>query len=269
MYHKYSFNTTDKLERNLLIAVLSEHNFNGFEDTNEHLIAYVDEEILSLEKVNEILKSHNLDFISYRESSVEDTNWNSVWESQFEPVEIGDVYIRASFHEPKSDKTEIIIDPKMSFGTGHHPTTFLMINEMKKIEFTGKEVLDFGSGTGILSVYAEKLGAKNIDAIDNEDWAFENCIENASLNNCKNINPILGNHKYEFSKMYDIVLANINRNIILPNLSKWYNLLNNNGVLLLSGLLEHDEKDILDASFEFDHLHTAQKDGWILIHLKK
>lgn len=269
MYSAYRFKTSDKLERNMLMAVLGESGFNGFEEETNDLVAYVDSSLFTEDEMKALLKEYGLIEIEYGYSTLENTNWNSVWESQFEPVNIGNVHIRATFHPTQKDKHEIVIDPKMSFGTGHHPTTFLMIEQMSQLDFTDKKVLDFGSGTGILSVFAEQLGAKSVDAIDNEDWAYENCIENAHLNHCTKINPILGDHKTELAFDYDIILANINRHVILPNLAKWHTRLKAEGVLLLSGLLDSDETIVLEHAFEYTHLATHRKDGWIMIFLKK
>lgn len=271
MYAQYRFQTSDKLERNLIVAVLSGFDFNGFEEEDAFIHAYVDAELLNEAEVKQILSDYNLETIPYEYSELPDINWNKEWESGFQPVTIGDVYIRGTFHEPQPDKTEIVIDPKMSFGTGHHPTTALMIANMKKLDLAGKDVLDFGSGTGILSVYAAKLGAKKVDAIDHEEWAFNNCLENATLNGVeKNINPILADDSFAFSQTYPVMLANINRPVILNNLVKWHELLEPNGTLLLSGLLESDENDILQKSkTHFKHNYTQQSNGWILISLTK
>lgn len=270
MYAHYRFQTSDKLERNLIVAVLSGFDFNGFEEEDAYINAYVDVEVLSQDEVKQILFDYNLETIPFEYKELPEINWNKEWESQFQPVTIGDVYIRGTFHETQPDKVEIVIDPKMSFGTGHHPTTALMIENMKTLDLNGKDVLDFGSGTGILSVYAAKLGAKKIDAIDHEEWAFNNCIENAKLNSVENINAILADDTYEFSQTYPIILANINRPVILNNLENWSKLLEQSGTLLLSGLLESDEKDILQkATKYFNHNFTKQSNGWLVIALSK
>ncbi|HEY0262630.1 MAG TPA: 50S ribosomal protein L11 methyltransferase [Chitinophagales bacterium] len=270
MYAQYRFQTSDKLERNLIVAVLSGFDFNGFEEEDAFINAYVDAEMLDEKEVKQILFDYNLETIPFEYKELPDINWNKEWESQFEPVTIDDVYIRGTFHEAKPEKVEIIIDPKMSFGTGHHPTTALMISEMKALDLNGKDVLDFGSGTGILSIYAAKLGAKKIDAIDHEEWAFNNCEENAKLNNVQNINAIFADDTFSFSQTYPIILANINRPVILNNIENWSKLLNEDATLLLSGLLESDEKDILQKAIPFfKHNFTKQSNGWIVISLSK
>lgn len=270
MYAQYRFQTSEKLERNLIIAVLSSFDFNGFEEEDTYVNAYVSTDLLNEQEVRQILSDYNLDTIPFEYSELPDVNWNKEWESAFQPVTVGEVYIRGTFHEPQSDKTEIVIDPKMSFGTGHHPTTALMIGEMGALDFSGKDVLDFGSGTGILSIYAAKLGAARVDAIDHEEWAFNNCVENAKLNNVTTVNAILADDNYTFSQTYPIILANINRPVILNNLAKWNDLLESGGTLLLSGLLTTDENDILQkAKTLFKHNYTKQSNGWLLISLTK
>jgi ribosomal protein L11 methyltransferase len=269
MYSQYKFYTKEKLERNLLVAVLQSYDFNGFLEESDALTGFVDASLLSREDVDTVLKQHELNFITYDYNELQDTNWNSEWESSFQPVVIDDVCILASFHPKSEVKYEIIIDPKMSFGTGHHATTELMIRSMSNIDFKNKTVLDIGSGTGILSIYASMLGAEKIDAIDNEEWAFENCIENCSLNNINNVNPILGDADIDSDTQYDIVLANINLNIISKNLVNWNNLLKKGGVLLLSGLLEDDENVIKKIDHRLNHIKTHKLNGWILIELKK
>ena len=269
MYSQYKFYTTEKLERNLLIAVLQGYDFNGFLEESDSLIGYIDAAILNKDEVNSILAQHQLDFIQYDYQELPDTNWNSQWESSFQPVIIENVCIRASFHPKSNAAFEIIIDPKMSFGTGHHATTELMIRTMSEIDLKNKTTLDIGSGTGILSIFASMLGAKDIDAIDNEEWAFENCIENCSLNSINNVNPILGDANIDSETKYDIVLANINLNIISQNLVNWSNLLKEGGVLLLSGLLEDDEAVIKKIKHQLKHIKTDKLNGWILIELKK
>lgn len=269
MYAQYKFLTTDKLERNLLSAVMTSFDFNGFEETSEALIGFIDSSLLSQDEVKSVLDEYGLAFIPFEYSTIEEVNWNASWEKNFSPIVIEDVCIRATFHEKSTSATEIIIDPKMSFGTGHHPTTELMIREMKNIDLKGKEILDFGSGTGILAIYASMLGAKHIDAIDNEEWAFENCIENCSLNNIQNVDPILGDSDYQFISTFAIILANVNRHVILQNLAKWHTLLDAKGGLLLSGLLDADELDILNKAIGFKHNFTKHLNGWILISLTK
>ncbi len=269
MYSQYKFFTSDKLERNLLVAVLQGYDFNGFLEESDNLIGYVNASVLNKTEVDNILQQHQLDFIKYDYLELPDTNWNSVWESSFEPVIINDLCIRASFHPKSTQKYEIIIDPKMSFGTGHHATTELMIRAMSQMDFKGKTVLDIGSGTGILSIYASMLGASKIDAIDNEEWAFENCIENCSLNNIQNANPILGDADFEGKEQFAVVLANINLHIISQNLANWCNLVKPGGVLLLSGLLEDDEQVIKKTDQGMKHIKTNKLNGWILIELQK
>lgn len=248
-YIQIEFQTISAEQSDLLIAQLSEIGFDGFEEEENKLKAFIPADDFIGTAVKEIAASQNL---SFTQTTIEETNWNAVWESNFQPVIVDDfVGIRADFHEPITGvEHEIVITPKMSFGTGHHATTFMMIQQMREIDFTGKIVFDFGTGTGILAVLAEKLGASKIFAVDYDEWSIENAEENLKRNNCS---------KFELQKadtatgkaQYDVILANINKNVILDNFSVLVKQLTPTGVLLLSGLLQTDETDISAAASKF------------------
>lgn len=261
--------TIDKVsaeQSEILIAQLSELGFDGFEESENSLAAFIDDAAFNQDDVNEIFAIHNLTF---SKSVLEQKNWNEEWEKNFEPVMVDDfALIRAAFHEPaKNVEHEIIITPKMSFGTGHHATTYLMIQQMRGLNFKNKSVFDFGTGTGILAILAEKLGALSITAVDNDEWSINNAEENIAENNCKNIQlqlceaPVL-------VKQFDVVLANINKNVILQFISVLETGLAINGHLLVSGLLAQDENDILFAAsgLGLKHIVTVSRDKWICIH---
>ncbi|OLY92545.1 [LSU ribosomal protein L11P]-lysine N-methyltransferase [Cnuella takakiae] len=229
-------------QQELLISELSDLGATGFEQTNTHLLVYFDEEGFPSYEVNEVLEGHNTTV-----QTIAQQNWNALWESNFQPVIVDDFCaVRAHFHEPvQGMQHEILITPKMSFGTGHHATTWMMMQQMRGIDFNGKQVFDFGTGTGILAILAEKLGAANIDAIDNDEWSIENGIENAERNNCSRINLYLDSSVP--GKQYDIILANINRNVILMHLEHLVKAVVPQGLILFSGLLTTDEEVIVKA----------------------
>jgi len=245
-YTVYEFFTKDEMERDWLVSILSDYDFDGYEETNESIKGYVPVGKADDAKVQGILNDNEFKHIGFSSKLLENKNWNEEWEKNFEPVVVaGRVAVRAPFHQPINTEFEIIIEPKMSFGTGHHATTASMIESMLKEDVAGKTVLDFGSGTGVLAILAEKLKAADIVAIDNEEWAFNNCLENTERNGCVLIKTIHGDDSLVFNRKFDIILANINRNVILKNMGYWKSLLNAAGVLLVSGILLNDENDII------------------------
>lgn len=268
----YEFFTRDDNERNWLIAILNEYHFEGFEETPQSLKAYVHTNKTTPAAVADILAQNDFGHIEFTSSDIEEKNWNEEWEKNFEPVQIaGQVLIRAPFHAPAPFPYEIVIEPKMSFGTGHHATTASVIELMLQQNFAGKTVLDFGSGTGVLAILAEKLNAQAVTAIDNEEWAYHNCIENIERNNCKVIQPILGDDNFKFSEKFDIILANINRNVILKNMANWCPLLHAGGLLIVSGILQSYEKDVVAEALKngLTLNKIVNKDGWLAIAFNK
>ena len=251
----------------MLIAILSESGYEGFEESPQTLKAFTGEENWDEHSLNEI--ANNLE-VSYKISTIEETNWNQLWESNFPPVVVDDfVAIRAEFHEPVPGvQHEIVITPKMSFGTGHHATTFMMIRQMRKIDFTGKEVMDFGTGTGILAILAEILGAKDVVAIDNDEWCITNAKENIDRNRCQVIDIIKLEEPVKDRK-FGVILANINKHIILANLAELASLLEPGGCLLLSGLLVDDEKGILEATgaLGLELKEREDRHNWLILSL--
>ena len=261
-YFEVAFTEVSEQQSQLIIALLSEADYTGFEEAENSLKAYVNVDAFDEAVLKELALANN---VNYTLQKIEEQNWNAVWESNFEPVTINDfVAIRAHFHEPISNVAhEIIITPKMSFGTGHHATTSMMIEQMQGIDFNNKSVFDFGTGTGILAILAEKLGAKNVLAADNDDWSINNAAENIANNNCDKI-ALLKVDDADVKGKYDIILANINKNIILDNFSKLTSRLNSSSFLLLSGILITDENDLLQVAMAagLKHLKTLQKLQW-------
>jgi ribosomal protein L11 methyltransferase len=247
----YCFNVlTDEERYELLIAFFSVLGFDSFQEKEDSLDAY-----LPVADWNEVL-SDELDRLSeripftYTKTLLPDQNWNAVWESNFTPIIIDDFcIIRAEFHDPQpAIKHDILISPKMAFGTGHHATTYMMMAAMKSIPFMGTKVLDYGCGTGILAILAEQLGAENIIGVDIEAPAYQNTIENAALNHCQHITAIEGVLDNVQERDFDIVLANINRNVILDSLRPLYAKLVANGLLLASGILLKDQNLIIEQA---------------------
>jgi ribosomal protein L11 methyltransferase len=247
-YIKITFADLQPEQKEILIAELADAGYEGFEEKDTSLDAFINSKNFDSAVVNEISFKYQARYIKEK---IAETNWNKVWESNFEPVIVNDyVAIRADFHKPITNtKFEIVITPKMSFGTGHHATTYMMIELMKDIKLSGRSVLDFGSGTGILAILAEKEGAKNIDAIDNDDWSIANAGENFEKNNCIKINLRKASDAASEIK-FDIILANINKNVITENLLLLSELLNKRGQILLSGLLQEDKDEILSIATE-------------------
>ncbi|WP_176112911.1 50S ribosomal protein L11 methyltransferase [Sediminibacterium ginsengisoli] len=262
--------TTENTDlREIIIALLADAGFDGFEETESELKAYIPAELYDAAILEALLQPHQLAFTA---ELVEKQNWNAVWESNFEPVTINDFAgIRAHFHPPFGDTVqyEIVITPKMSFGTGHHATTHMVMQLMRDIDFSGKQVFDFGTGTGILAILAEKLGAGEVLATDNDDWCIENATENSMINNCGRITIKKVTDGKE-SGPFDIIIANINKNIILDNIAYLAAAVQPGGTVLLSGLLEQDEADILEAAgkHQWQHQITISRNGWIACSFK-
>jgi ribosomal protein L11 methyltransferase len=264
---KISFEELQPEQKEILIAQLADAGFEGFEETEQGLDAFIAKKDFDKALVNEITSKYNL---QYSSSVIAATNWNAIWESNFEPVVVDDyVTVRAGFHPQANDtKFEIIITPKMSFGTGHHATTFMMMQMMREIDFTGKSVVDFGTGTGVLAILAEKEGAESITAIDNDDWSIENAAENFTMNHCRKIKLEKASEVAAHNK-FDIILANINKNVILDNFSALCRQLKNKGLILFSGLLESDRDDIISTANEHKLILFKEltKNNWICLKL--
>jgi ribosomal protein L11 methyltransferase len=247
-------------QQEILISELSELEAIGFEQTDTHLLAYFEKDNFKSYEVNNLVKE-----FTFNITSIPEQNWNAVWESNFEPVVVDDFCaVRADFHQPiKNVQHEIIITPKMSFGTGHHATTYMMIEQMSNIDFTKKRIFDFGTGTGILAILAQKLGAASITAIDNDEWSIENAKENFQKNDVHSITL------YRSSAMpkdsFDIILANINRNVLNEYASALVSILSPKGVLLVSGILKEDERVIVAAFNILQPIKVQQNKNWISI----
>lgn len=268
-YIQIDITTENQQQSELLIAELSAIGFDGFLEEEALLKAFIPKEQYQSSDLLLLLSKYNLTHLL---SVVEEQNWNALWESNFDPVLVDDfVGIRAGFHTPlKGFEYELVITPKMSFGTGHHGTTFSVMRMMRDIDCTGKRVFDFGTGTGILAILAEKLGAAKVLGVDNDSWCIDNASENILVNNCNCIDIKLLS-EVPVDQKYDIVLANINRHIIEANLLSLSTIVESNGILVLSGLLESDEVDMIDACLRlgFEHQKTLEKDGWVAIQLLK
>ena len=256
-------------DADIIIALLTAVGFEGFDETGDVLKAYTSNNEYNENEVKHIAEQFSLYFDW---EDVAPQNWNAVWESNFEPVVIDDfVAVRAHFHAAIPHvQHNIVITPKMSFGTGHHATTTMMMQQMQKLDFTNTSVLDFGTGTGILAVLAEKLGAMCVLAIDNDEWSIENSKENIKQNDCHCIQVELKD-TVNLQGSFDIILANINRNVILTNLFLLVAQLNKGGYLLVSGLLAEDEAIILAKTHQYalTHINTVTRLQWISLLLSR
>ncbi|MEO4005105.1 MULTISPECIES: 50S ribosomal protein L11 methyltransferase [unclassified Flavobacterium] len=267
-YIGYHFSVEPKeLGSEILIAELGETAFESFIETENGLSAYVQKELWNENILDDIQILHSEEFtISYTIEEIEQVNWNEEWEKNFEPIDIdGICQIRAPFHEKNEAQYDIVIEPKMSFGTGHHETTFMMAQHLLETDVTGMKTLDMGCGTAILAILAEMRGAQPIDAIDIDNWCYLNSIENAERNNCKHITVYEGDAALLVDQQYDLIIANINRNILLNDMQAYVNRLNKGGILLLSGFYEEDIP-FIDASCTekgLTYVKKFQKNNWV------
>lgn len=261
--------SSEDYHRDLLINSLSEIGFDTFEETDNGFKAYIPVLDYNADRLNHALQPHNEMFsFSYSEELIPYQNWNEVWESNFEPLEIGDqCYVRATFHQPRPEfKYEIVIDPKMAFGTGHHQTTSMMMQWMLDENFKNKSVLDMGCGTGILAILASKLGADSIVAIDNDPLCYESTLENTTLNLAQNVSALCGSDDVIPSQRFDIILANINRNILLDQLQRYTEVLSDDGLIFLSGFYEGADLDMISekaAQLNLRYVEHKSDSKWV------
>lgn len=247
----------------MLVALLSEAGYESFEETPYGLKGYLPSTAFQAEVLAELPPVQNGTIsLSYTTEALAQVNWNEEWERQYDPVEVDSwLRIRAPFHEPKPGfDHEIVIQPQMSFGTGHHHTTRLMARQMVALDFSDARVLDMGTGTGVLAILAEQLGAAEVDAVDNFDWAVDNTRENAQRNACPRINAQLGDaHWLEGQSPYHILLANINRNVLLADMGRYLKVLQPGGYLVTSGYLKQDEAKIKAAAEALGLIHQDSR----------
>lgn len=259
----------------IVVAELAEFPFESFANEPAMLKAYIPQTAMAdcMEQVNALLDRYGV--IQRRYVQIESQNWNALWESNFEEVLVADrVAIRAPFHAPHPEfgSLDIVIMPKMSFGTGHHSTTRLMVEMLLGMEVEGRQGLDMGSGTGVLAILAAKLGAATVDAVDIDDMADESCRENAVTNGvAEKVHPILGDVRSVASGKYDFIVANINRNILLRDMPAYVGMLNDGGVLVMSGFLEEDIAAIAERAESLGMAAGRQKrdGGWVALEFVK
>ena len=267
-------NTTNSDLNDVLIAELGEIGFESFAESEDGFLAYIREDLFDADLIAKLqIIELNPDVFSYTQQVVEDQNWNAVWESNYEAVVIADKCgIRAPFHpENKELEFDLVIEPKMSFGTAHHETTSNMIEFLLEEDLKGKSVLDMGCGTSVLAILAAKRGGINIYAIDNDEWAYENSLENIKRNQVPEIKVLLGDAALLHNMEFDVIIANINRNILLNDIKHYVNVLNKNGVLLMSGFYEQDIPAIKEEAEKYN-LHFDRyklKNNWVAIRFTK
>lgn len=258
----------------VLVAHLAEMGFESFVEEEPILKAYLPASLVSdvaWESVLNNLSERGVK-LSYSTNSIEGQNWNRMWEEQFEPVDLGNLLIIAPFHDLDPQNKKVIrILPKMSFGTGHHQTTAMMCQGMEKWDFKGARVLDFGCGTGILAIYAEILGASEIHAIDIEPWSVENTMENMHENGCSKGKAVVGGIEQIEGVVFDRVLANINRNVLIPSFQHFNRLMVSGGRLLLSGFFTSDAADIQEVAnlFHFNLIASYENSSWACLDFVK
>jgi len=268
----------DRSERqniaDILVAQLSELGYQSFMDTSEGLKAYIPEDAFDIEALDELpIHAMYSGRIEWQHRIIQDKNWNAQWEKNFQPVVVDDqCLIRATFHSIENRYPyEVVIEPKMSFGTGHHPTTYLMIQWLLEQDATGYQVLDMGTGTGILAILAAKKGAKQIWALDNNEWAYQNARENIQINQADNIHVIQGTINSIRGEHFDMILANINLSILQQDMPYYADALNKNGILIMSGIYEQDMEK-LTALATNHHLRLVghkENNRWVALAFQK
>ena len=274
IYIAYDFNVSPKDPvTEMLIAQLGHIGFESFVENESGVVAYIQKKDWNSNKVEDLylLNSNEFD-ITFKYSEIEQTNWNKEWEKNFNPIQVnGQVSIRAPFHENPSLNFDIVIEPKMSFGTGHHETTHMMVQHLLALDLKNKKVLDMGCGTGILAIFAEMKGAQPTDAIDIDSWCYQNSLENVQRNGCKYITVLEGDSSLLKGKEYDVVIANINRNILLSDMKIYTDCLREKGVLLLSGFYKEDisiiESEVIKHGLVLDKM--IQKNNWVALKYMK
>jgi ribosomal protein L11 methyltransferase len=274
-YHTVLKVTCDPTYAEFLIAELAEAGFDTFAENGDVLEAYVEMDHYNKAEVSEILSKYGAQTaLTFSFDRIEKQNWNEEWEKNYEPIIVDDkCIIRAEFHQPqKQYPYELIITPKMSFGTGHHQTTYLMIRAQMKIDHVGKRVMDAGCGTAILSVMASKLGARQVEAFDIDEWSVSNSTDNIELNRCKNIRHHTGKlSELTFEGGFDLILANINKNVLLDEMPLYAAHLAPGGQLLLSGFYTEDIPDLLERAspYALHELARDQKENWASLLLQR
>jgi len=271
----FTFEHIEDYQQDLLISDLADLGFDTFEDNESGFTAFVIKENFDEQQLKDLLLSHADEFSSsYHLEDVADENWNAEWEKNFSPLIIDDVcYVRATFHEAQpSYPYEIVIDPKMSFGTGHHQTTTMMMQYILAADLKDKEVLDMGCGTAILAILAAKLGAKRLVAIDYDDVCYESTLENAALNKVDNLTALCGSKEVIPNEQYDVIFANINRNILLDQIHRYAEVLKENGKIFFSGFyLEPDLAMITEecAKYGIQYQNHKQNGDWVAAQFEK
>ena len=256
----------------ILMAELIEIGFDSFTEEHEGILGYIQKDLFNENQLKEINLFKNDEVkISYKYQEMPNINWNEEWEKNFSPINVeNQVSIRAEFHENQNLTHEIIIQPKMSFGTGHHATTYLMIQQMLDLDFQNKAVLDMGCGTSVLAIFAKQKGAGKTVAIDIDEWSVENSVENAERNGVE-LEVSQGTAENLGKEKFDIILANINRNILISDIPTYVSVLNDGGQLLLSGLCFFDVDDILEVCTQQNLTlkKKLQREEWVSLLLEK
>ena len=274
IYISYTFKVNPKEPATeILIAELGEVGFESFVENEEGVEAFIQKTDWNPQVLDDIYVLKSGEFqISFEMREIEQTNWNIEWEKNFNPITVdGLVSIRAPFHEDPNLKYDIVIEPKMSFGTGHHETTHMMVQHLLDLDVANKKVLDMGCGTGILAIFAEMKGAKPIDAIDIDNWCYQNSLENVERNKCKHIAVYEGDASLLKNKSYDVIIANINRNILLNDMHVYADCLTENGVILLSGFYTEDisviDEEVSKYGLKLDK--QLERNNWVALKYVK
>jgi len=271
----FSFSEIQEYQKDLFIAELADIGFDTFEDTKIGFDAFIVAEQFNEATLTEVLMSFGDDLqYTYLIHAIEPENWNEEWEKNFSPLIIADkCYVRATFHEAKPQYPyEIVIDPKMAFGTGHHQTTTMMMEYILETDVAGKLILDMGAGTGILAILASKRGAKELIAIDNDDVCYLSAIENASLNHIGNLTSLCGSKETIPAREFDLILANINRNILLDQIESYAAVLKDKGSIIFSGFYENPDLGMIKAQgekFNLNYVDHKKMGDWVAARFVK